>query len=325
MSTILRKITRWPLFLLGYSFLAAAAYFFVQAKWQKGWICVLALLLGAVALVLIIWLHARRDIEKTVSEMAVTKGKRLEQRMTGLAFPYILVNGDGKILWSNRAFRNMSRILFPDSSDDIDYIQSLFPQIRLEQQDPEGDYLALGDRTFRVYMEDVGGEPRSVVMLFTDETEHLDTLTKLRDERNVCGLAYIDNYEELLSSAEREDQSILGALIEQRIRKYFRSFGTIVTKTERDRFFLSVDAKGLRALEEDRFSLLEDVKNLRMSNTVPVSLSLTFGADGSDYETNLELARSAMETALGRGGDQAIVKTPEKVNFYGGKVQGEAA
>ena len=122
-----------------------------------------------------------------------------------------------------------------------------------------------------------------------------------------------------------EQQSLLSAIIEQRIAKYFQRYNGITCKTERDRFFISMDTKGLHACSADRFSLLTDVKTIKLGNTTPVTLSISFGSDGESYNENMELARGAMDLALARGGDQAVIKSPDNVEYFGGKALGEAA
>ncbi|MBP5751218.1 MAG: DHH family phosphoesterase, partial [Firmicutes bacterium] len=150
-----------------------------------------------------------------------------------------------------------------------------------------------------------------------------DAKRELAEQKNVTGLLYIDNYEEVIKSIEVEHQGLLSALVEQKIQRYFQSYGAIVAATQKDHFFISVNAKGLQRMMEDRFSLLEDVKTVRAGNDTPVTASIAFCRIHDSYEENLEETRKAIDLALGRGGDQAVVRTEAGVEYFGGKSIGE--
>ena len=135
------------------------------------------------------------------------------------------------------------------------------------------------------------------------------------------GLLYIDNYEEALDSVEEVRRSLLTALIERKVNKYFASIDGIVRKMEKDKFFFILRKQSLKALIENRFDLLEDVKTVNIGNEMSVTLSIGVGVGGLTYGQNYEYARTSIDLALGRGGDQAVVKTQEGVSYYGGKSQ----
>ena len=101
--------------------------------------------------------------------------------------------------------------------------------------------------------------------------------------------------------------------------KYFASIDGICSKMEKDKYLIVMRKKALRQLEEDHFDLLEDAKTVKIGNEMAITLSIGIGLDGLSYAQNYEFARNAIDLALGRGGDQAVVKNPENVTYYGGK------
>jgi len=134
-------------------------------------------------------------------------------------------------------------------------------------------------------------------------------------------LIYLDNYEEALESVEEVRRSLLVALIDRRINKYITSLDGIVKKTEKDKYFIVLRKRALLAMQEARFDLLEDVKNVNIGNEMAVTISIGIGLGGMTYAQNYEFARTSIDLALGRGGDQAVVKMDDSIIYYGGKSQ----
>lgn len=137
----------------------------------------------------------------------------------------------------------------------------------------------------------------------------------------VPGLIYLDNYDEALDSVEEVRRSLLVALIDRKITKYISNYDGIVKKFETDKYFIVIKNKYLKELQANRFSLLEEVKAVNIGNEMSVTLSIGIGINGGSYQQNYEFSRIAIELALGRGGDQAVVKENDKISYYGGKSQ----
>lgn len=146
-------------------------------------------------------------------------------------------------------------------------------------------------------------------------------LKECDDQSVVIGMIYIDNYDEALESVEDVRRSLLMALIDRKINKYITSIDGIVRKTEKDKYLVIMRKKALMTLKESRFELLEDVKTVNIGNEMAVTVSIGVGVDAPTYAQNAEFARTAIDLALGRGGDQAIVKSPDSIVYYGGKSQ----
>lgn len=248
---------------------------------------------------------------------------------------YCIVGEDGEILWSNRAFHT---ILQKDSKIERN-IFNIFPNMQKEMLKEKGSMLELHSSFMeRKYcidlirlddLEDEGTEEiRSlseeeelVAVYLRDETEEVELKQKLDEERVVLGLAYIDNYEDVMEQIEEVRRSLLSALVDRKITRYITASDGVVKKIEKDKYFFLLKQSVLEKMMEDRFSILEEVKEIDMGNELAITLSLGIGYGAGDFSQNYEYARTSMDMALGRGGDQAIVKNPEKLSFFGGKSQ----
>ena len=167
---------------------------------------------------------------------------------------------------------------------------------------------------------DENGEYLTAIYLF-DETELNRCVRENEEQQMVAGLIYIDNYDEALDSIEDVKRSLLTALIERKVNKYFTGIDALVRKIEKDKYFVVFRNKYLEQLREDRFSIIEDVKTVKVGNEMAVTLSIGIGAGGGSYTKNYELARMSIDLALGRGGDQVVVRSGEDVSYYGGKTK----
>ena len=160
-----------------------------------------------------------------------------------------------------------------------------------------------------------------VAMFFYDETELQEYIQKNEDDKLVVALAYLDNYEEALEGVEEVRRSLLIALIDRKITKYFSNFDGLVRKLERDKYFLIMRQSSLEALKEQRFHILDEVKTVNIGNEMAVTLSIGIGLNGANYLQNYEYCRIAIEMALGRGGDQVVIKNGDSIAYFGGKSQ----
>ena len=161
------------------------------------------------------------------------------------------------------------------------------------------------------------GELYSLFLI--DDTASRLAIQEVDDQSLVIGFVYIDNYEEAVDTLEDVRKSLLVALIDRKVTKYFAAIDGICSKVEKDKYLIIMRKKALRQLEEQHFDLLEDAKTVKIGNEMAITLSIGIGLDGLSYTQNYEFARNAIDLALGRGGDQAVVKNSENVTYYGGK------
>ena len=248
--------------------------------------------------------------------------------------PYALLDMNGRILWVNNRFAEVT-------GKDKGYhktIFSIFPSISKEQlqaEENEQNFVVEWEEkifrveTSRIYFESMldessiveieeNGQYLTALYLF-DETELNHYIRENREQKLVSALVYIDNYEEALDSIEDVKRSLLVALIDRKVNKYFSEIDALVRKTEKDKYFIVFKYKYLKQLEEDKFSLIEDVKNVKVGNEMAVTLSIGIGMQGDSYNDNYEYSRMAIDLALGRGGDQVVVREGEQISYYGGK------
>ncbi len=287
-------------------------------------------------IVLAVWLYVshRKRLLSTLMRYSSEHSWVQKHLITEMELPYALSDEKGWLLWYNQSFR---RILNAGKVKKKNLL-SLFPEITdadLEMKDESAEvHAVLGETRFRIHLQRIsmklkGEEKDSLVgdcqeilaVYLLDETEILAVRQEIEDEKPVVGMIYLDNYEEALESVEEVRRSLLMALIDRKINKYIGSMEGIVKKLEKDKYLFILNQKYMNQILEERFSILEDVKSVNIGNEMAVTLSIGVGMDGGSYNKDYEYARAAIDMALGRGGDQAVVKAGSKIQYYGGKSQ----
>lgn len=270
---------------------------------------------------------------------ATQYGQIQKQLLKSLDLPHALLDENGKVIWVNTEFSKLTGV----SESYNKHIQNIFPSItntkipdgkndyndnELEVEYNSRDYICKMKKVSLKEMAEsstiVDGsdyEGHLVALYLYDNTALKLALKEIDDQSLAVGLVYIDNYDEVMESVEELKRSVLTAFIERRINKYMSSLDGITKKMEKDKYMVILRKSAVTQLRETKFTLLEDVKNVTVGNDMAVTLSIGVGVDGFTYAQNYEFARAAIDLALGRGGDQAVVKTPDAVNYYGGKTQ----
>ena len=269
---------------------------------------------------------------------ATEYGQIQRKLLREMDLPYALLDDLGKVIWTNTAFETVVHqpkgynksitSLFPTLTRDrlpddrgVDEAQyelkyegkeyvAKFRKISLKEMAENSDMIDAGD--YNGYL--------IAVYLYDDTALHI-ALQEVDDQSLAVGMVYLDNYEEALESVEEVRRSLLTALIDRRVNKYISGYDGICKKLEKDKYLVILRKKSIIQLQESRFDLLEDVKKVNIGNEMAVTISIGVGVDGLTYAQNYEFARNAIDLALGRGGDQAVIKTPEKITYYGGKSQ----
>ena len=251
-----------------------------------------------------------------------------------LSIPYAIALEDGRILWANDSFnalmsgqkkeKTLNRMI-PELHPGV------FPKEDMEHVELEVTYR---DRDYQAELRRVNLEGFSekeellqipeekeffVAISLRDVTELNAYIRENEDQRMIAGLIYIDNYDEVMESVEEVRQSLLVALIDRKINKYIGDVDGIVKKMEKDKYFVVIRKESYKKIKEDKFSILEEVKQVNIGNARSATLSIGLGLNTATYALSYQYARVAIDLALARGEDQAVIKDCNGITYFGGK------
>lgn len=239
--------------------------------------------------------------------------------------PVIIFKKDGSILWCNDEFSQAysEQELFGISVDTLfeqPVLRKLFEnkQIVFSTQINGKHYNVLGNI---VKMEKKDVDSSFGVLYLFDDTETFEYVEKYNNELPVIAEITVDNYDDVLRNTPESYRSLLLAEIDNKIYNWLDNDDCIVKKVERDRYFVIFMKKDLDKMIEEKFSVLESVKEVKCGNKFSATLSIGIGVNGESLKRKEEFANSAVTLALGRGGDQAIIKDNDNLAYYGGKTR----
>ena len=280
------------------------------------------LALSAIAYIAIWYIRLSKNMSNYMVEYSMASENTQNIFSQDLDIPYALMDKKGIIAWRNRAFNGLVQKDRLSKKD----IHAMFENITpsdieniSDKADFHGEYQGkkYRIRITRLYIE----ESFVYTVCLFDETDLVDLRIQKENSKFVVGLMYMDNYDEAMESVEEVRRSLLEALIDRKINQYINGFNGIVKKLEKDKFFFIIKKGDLDSVISVRFDILEDVKTVNIGNEMSITLSIGIGYGSENLARNYELARMAMDMALGRGGDQAVVKTEDDIRYFGGKAQ----
>ncbi|MFA5577245.1 MAG: DHH family phosphoesterase [Tissierellaceae bacterium] len=273
-------------------------------------------------------LHRKeQEFTKYVESLSNEFESATKHAIFNMPFPLVIVDERGNINWYNTPFLKMVEeedILHENLSDIIAEIKisSILKEENLDSLD-----IGYKDRYYKLYINLVDTKKASslnnkIAMLYwVDNTEFVELSQSYDREKLVIALAYVDNYDDVKNSTPDINRPLVMAEIDKNINTYFSKYNGITRKYENDKYFIVIENSGFKSIESKKFDLLDQMRELNLGNTIPITLSMGVGADGNNPIKSYEKALAAIDIALGRGGDQAVVQIGTGLSFYGGRTK----
>ncbi|MDY4922421.1 DHH family phosphoesterase [Frisingicoccus sp.] len=284
---------------------------------------------------IVVSFYSKPAIMEELINFGLQYGQIQKKLLHELEIPYGVLDSSGKMMWENDALTKLVGNVTVHRN-----IQSIFPSVNLKKIQEMEEKCCIEviheERIYRaefcrMHVEDfsehndmvVFDHPENVLiaMFMFDETDIRRYIRENQEQKLVAGIIFIDNFEEAMSSTEEVRRSLLAALIERKITKYMQSYDAIITKVEKDRYTFVINHKHMSAIQSSRFSILDEVREINIGNEMSVTLCIGVGMNAISYGQSYTWAQNAIDLALGRGGDQAVVKAGDKISYYGGKTK----
>lgn len=292
---------------------------------------ILNIIIGFIALVIFVSLHIRflqnfedqttlrqknfENIEETIDSLT-------KQAVFKMPFPMVIIKQDGEINWYNSKFIKMLQIEDEPENNILDAISSLNLNEILGAGD-EPLKILYRDNYYQVYVNKVKSKDSKdgeMLLLYwinrTDLKEAKDIIDK---EKIATILLYIDNLDEVKSSVEDSLRATITGNVETEIINYFNGYDATVRKYDDDRYLIIANNENLQKIIQKKFDILDRVRDLKVQSIIPLTLSIAATTDGETPLEQYEIARNTMDIALGRGGDQAVLRRGHNYEYFGGK------
>ena len=266
----------------------------------------------------------KKEWTKYIQNLSLDIDETTKKAIMNLPIPLCILEFDGRISWYNNKFYKMT-----DSSDLLGVnIDSIIKNLNLRKVLNENKELytevTYKGRQYTVVYNVIKNEQEKnakylMMLYWLDKTDYLKLEKEYNEEKNVIMLIQVDGYDEVLKSASEENRPLINLEIEKMLTSLETNTKGALKRTSKDKFILIMNKKELNEIEESKFAILDKIRDINHGNGLPVTISMGIGIDGDTVNENFKLANSALDLALGRGGDQAVIKTKDKFAFYGGK------
>ncbi|MBQ7143982.1 MAG: DHH family phosphoesterase [Oscillospiraceae bacterium] len=314
------------LFLVLMCLFAAAAFFFNQS---------LGLIESAIVLLLIVYslLDARKRRKELVEYIeSVTYDAESAKNNTLLHFPLPIVVfklSDYQIVWGNQIFFDLfgsSRPRFDALLNDM--VPGFSSRWLMEGKNQYPGLVQIGERKYQIHGNivsrregaETGKESDFMgITYWVDMTDYDRIRTEYNDSRPVTMLLVVDNYDELTKNLTDRAKNGLRASIDDVISAWSAARNGFARSLDRDRYLVLLESRHLKQITDEKFSVLEEIHKVVNSTGIHATLSIGVGRDGSGFEENYSFASLAVEMALSRGGDQAVIKNKFNFEFFGGR------
>ncbi len=246
--------------------------------------------------------------------------------------PILVIGSKRSIIWYNSIFRDTFGIERLSGKSIQEFAESLKMENLIseasgsEHKNYTGEFVFAG-RHYNIHGNYIkkDAKPRlnekMLLLCFLDNTELSELKLKYDDEKTIVATIMIDNYDDLMQSMEDAMRPQMLAEIDKRIVQWFAFTSGMLKKFERDRYVMIFEHRFLKQMEDMKFDILDTVKEITLGNKIPVTLSMGFGLNGGSPAVNFQYAAASIEIALGRGGDQVVIKNGDSYSFYGGKTR----
>ena len=259
-----------------------------------------------------------------VENLSLNMDKIAKKAIRYLPIPMCVIEFNGKITMHNDKFSEIigrDRLLDENIKDvvgEIDLTKALNDENEMYSE------IEYKDKRYSIVYRVIKNRTNSdvdymMVLYWLDKTDYLNLKEKYINEKTVIGIIEVDGYEEVIKSADEENRPLITADIERVLSTFETESNAAMKRVSKDKFFLVMNREELKRIELDKFEILDKIRHIDHGNTLPVTISMGVGIDGETINDNFKMAVGALDLALGRGGDQVVVKTNDNFSFYGGK------
>ncbi|MBZ4670357.1 MAG: cyclic-di-AMP phosphodiesterase [Clostridiales bacterium] len=317
------KGTKWLLFKVTALILVLVAFAsaFVIYGYNEYAFWIMLLISSAAGLAFMMqMISAQKNIHRFVTKIDSELNLTERDSLYNFPAPCIIIDSDAKILWYNRDFEEK---IYPDD-DPFGISLSKILNVDIEKiYCRKGCVVEYGGRTYRIFSNLTQKDGTSLSILYFDDITDFATLQKEHSlSKPTVVLIMVDNYEDLLQNVKESEKAHVLVQIEKLLEAFMEKCTGVIRRISNDRFIAVIEERHIAEMIAERFKILDKAREITVNERLCVTLSIGVGRGGKDLSESEIFAKQALDMALGRGGDQAAVKTEGGFEFFGGASKG---
>ena len=280
-----------------------------------------------------IWSNNKRktEISEHINELTVSVDKAAQSTIINSPFPLVVLETNGNIIWKSSNFiKEFANIDTGTTLTDV--IKELKLKIENSQNTNNisiSESMKIGEKNYKVIAEYTklrekehkNSSEYMATVYFLDETNYVKLLEEYTNSRTCIGIIVLDNYEELMQRVTEEEKLKITSNAEKNIYSWVNEYDGLLVKSERDTYVCIFDQLNLEKIKEDKFEILDEIKEIKTQDNIQLTLSIAISENEKTNSEEYKSAKAVIDIALGRGGDQAIIKQNGKYYFFGGRTQ----
>ena len=280
-----------------------------------------------------IWSNNKRktEISEHINELTVSVDKAAQSTIINSPFPLVVLETNGNIIWKSSNFiKEFANI------DTGTTLTDVIKELKLKIENGKNtnnisisESMKIGDKNYKVIAEYTklrekehkNSSEYTATVYFLDETNYVKLLEEYTNSRTCIGIIVLDNYEELMQRVTEEEKLKITSNAEKNIYSWVNKYDGLLVKSERDTYVCIFDQLNLEKIKEDKFEILDEIKEIKTQDNIQLTLSIAISENEKTNSEEYKSAKAVIDIALGRGGDQAIIKQNGKYYFFGGRTQ----
>ena len=280
-----------------------------------------------------IWSNNKRktEISEHINELTVSVDKAAQSTIINSPFPLVVLETNGNIIWKSSNFiKEFANI------DTGTTLTDIIKELKLKIENGKNtnnisisESMKIGDKNYKVIAEYTklrekehkNSSEYMATVYFLDETNYVKLLEEYNNSRTCIGIIVLDNYEELMQRVTEEEKLKITSNAEKNIYSWVNKYDGLLVKSERDTYVCIFDQFNLEKIKEDKFEILDEIKEIKTQDNIQLTLSIAISENEKTNSEEYKSAKAVIDIALGRGGDQAIIKQNGKYYFFGGRTQ----
>ena len=296
-----------------------------------------AILIFVLIVIYAYWTNNKRktELSEHIRDLTLTVDNAAKSTLINSPFPLIVIETNGNVVWKS------SKFIQEFANIDINtYLNDIVKELKLEIQNSREEnkqelkelinkQVVIGDKIYEIFGEYVKSKGKDnkkeneymATLYFVDNTQNIHLLEKYNNSRICIGTIMIDNYEEIMQRISAEDRPIITATIEKKLYDWASKYKGLIVKSDRDTFVVILEQENLKKLEDEKFSILDEIKEISIPGKIQTTLSIAISNEGNSNYEKYKTSQATIDIALGRGGDQAIIRKNGKYTFFGGRTQ----
>mgnify|MGYP004536230993 CR=1 FL=1 len=270
-----------------------------------------------------IWVYNKRksELSSYINELTYSVDSAAKNTLINSPFPLIILETSGNVIWRSSSFNKEFANIGINA-----YIDDLAKEIKQEIDKNNftiDKQVSINNKIYHVIGEYTKPRKRDrkkevkymITLYFIDITREINLAKKLNNAKTCMGIIMLDNYEEIIQRIPEDNKPQLIATIEKKLYEWANLTGGLMIKKDRDTYVLVFEQQYLEELENSKFTILDEIKEIETEEGMPITLSIAISNEGNTNYEKYESATVAMDIALGRGGDQAVIRKERKIYF----------